>query len=126
MSNYLHFDKKFKIDLTKTKEFVKRNPDILITRADKVNATVIIKKSLYIEKLESLFCDNKYYEKIVSYRLPSLERRTNELTKWFNKIDFTATRTKLEPALQKFNISKAYGLIQITKTDFLLNLLFSL
>ena len=83
---------------------MKQNPDMLITRVDKGNATVIIKKFVYIEKLESLFCDNKYYEKIVSNPLTSLERETNELVKWLNKIDFTATRQKLEPVLQKFKV----------------------
>ena len=58
--------------------------------------------------------------------LPSLERKTNELTKWLNKIDFTATRQKLEPVLQKFNISQAYGLTKMHKIDFLFDLLFPL
>ena len=44
---HTHFDKKFKIDLEKTKEFIKRNPQLLITRADKGNTAVIIKKSDY-------------------------------------------------------------------------------
>ena len=83
LSNYSHFEKKFKIDLAKTKEtkFVKRNSDILITREDKGNSTVIIKKSVYNEKLESLFCDHKYYERISSNPLSSVERKTNELIK---------------------------------------------
>ena len=45
LSTITHNDKKFKIDLKKTKIFIKNNPDILITRADKGNATVIIKQS---------------------------------------------------------------------------------
>ena len=45
LSTRLHNDQKFKIDLEKTKHFIKNNPSILITRADKGNATVVIKKS---------------------------------------------------------------------------------
>ena len=62
LSTTTHNDKKFKIDLQKTKVFNKNNPDILITRADKGNATVIIKQSSYLEKTESLFKDEKYYK----------------------------------------------------------------
>ena len=64
LSTITHNDKKFKIDLQKTKIFIKNNPDILITRADKGNATVIIKQSSYLEKTESLFKDEKYYKEI--------------------------------------------------------------
>ena len=42
----------------------------------------------------------------------------NELIKWLNKLDFTGNGKKLQPVLQKFNISKAYGLIKIHKTGF--------
>ena len=45
LSTITRNDKKFKIDLQKTKIFIKNNPDILITRADKGNTTVIIKQS---------------------------------------------------------------------------------
>ena len=44
LSQDSYFDKKFKIDLKKTKDFIKHNPQLLITRADKGNTTVIIKK----------------------------------------------------------------------------------
>ena len=59
LSTTTHNDKKFKIDIQKTKIFIKNNPVILITRADKGNATVIIKQSSYLEKTESLFKDEK-------------------------------------------------------------------
>ena len=52
LSTLTHTDKKFKIDLQKRKTFIKNNPDIFITRADKGNDTVIIKKSSYLEKLK--------------------------------------------------------------------------
>ena len=55
LSHNTHFDKKLKIDLKKkTKEFIKSNPRLLITRADKGNTTIIIRKLNYIEKTEKL------------------------------------------------------------------------
>ena len=126
LSTRLHNDKKFKIDLEKTRYFIKNNPSILITRADKGNATVVITKSSYLEKTENLFKDQKYYNEIKKNPLPSLERKTNEVIKWLNKIDFTGNGTKLPSVLQKFNISKAYGLIKSIKSVSPLDLLFLL
>ena len=80
--------------------------------------TVIIKKSDYILKTESLFQDNKYYKDCTKNPLPSLEKRTNELVKSLNKCDFSGCGKTLEPVLQKYNISKAYGLIKIHKNGF--------
>ena len=99
-----HIDKKFKIDLENTKTFIKKDPGILITRADKGNATVIIQKSTYLKKTENLFKAKKYYKEINKNPLPSLERKTNELTKKLNNMDFTGNGKKLPPVLQKFSI----------------------
>ena len=74
--------KKFKIDVEKTKHFIKNNPSIQIIRADKGNATVLITKYSYLEKTENLFKVQKYYNEIKKKKkknaLPSLERKTNE------------------------------------------------
>ena len=64
LSTRLHNDKKFKIVLEKTKHFIKNHPSILITRADKGNATVVKTKSSYLEKTENLFKDQKSYDEI--------------------------------------------------------------
>ena len=62
LSQETYFEKKFKIDLRKTKDFIKRNPHLLTIRADKGNTTVIIKKLNYISKTESLFQVKNYYK----------------------------------------------------------------
>ena len=90
----------------------------MITRADKGNAAVIIQKSTYLEKTENLFKDKKYYKEINTNPLPSLERKTNELIKKLNNMDFTGNGKKLPSVLQKFSISKAYDLNKIHKTGF--------
>ena len=56
-------------------------PGIFITRTDKGNAPVIIQKSTYLEKTENLFKIKKYYSEINPNPLPSLERKTNELSR---------------------------------------------
>ena len=44
LSNNSTFEKQLKIDIKLTKTFMKNNKDLFITKADKGNATVIIKK----------------------------------------------------------------------------------
>ena len=99
LSQDSHFDKKFKIDLSKTNEFIKRNPQLLISRADKGNTTVIIKKSDYITKTENLFHDTKYYNEMTKNPLSGLERRTNDLIKSLNKSNFSGFGKTIEPIL---------------------------
>ena len=118
LSHITHFDKKFKIDLKKTKEFIKRNPQLLITRADKGNTIVIIRKLNYIEKTEKLFSDKKYYKQIKTNPLSSLERRSNDLIKLLNKNNFSGFGKKFDSVLQKSNIPKPYGLVKIHKDGF--------
>ena len=54
LSNNSTFEKQLKIDIELTKTFIKNNKDLLITKADKGSATVIIKKSAYLEKMTTL------------------------------------------------------------------------
>ena len=64
LSNNSTVEKQLKIDIKLTKTFIKNNKDLLITKADKGNATVIMKKSAYLERMTTLFNDENYYEKV--------------------------------------------------------------
>jgi len=54
-------DMKISSMLKSTREFVRNNPDIIFTRTDKGNATVILNKSTYIQKMEELLGDKETY-----------------------------------------------------------------
>ena len=69
-------------------------------------------------KNDALFNDQKDHEKIKSNPLSSLDKKTNDLVKWLNKIDFSGAKKQLLPVLTKFSISKAYDLIKIHKAGF--------
>ena len=62
------FEKQLKIVIKLTKAFIKNNKNLLITKADKGNTTVIIEKSYYLAKITKLFNDEKYCEKIKRIR----------------------------------------------------------
>lgn len=47
--------------LKETKEFLKSNPELLVTKADKGNITVVITKEYYSKKMKDLFLDQGTY-----------------------------------------------------------------
>ena len=50
-----HIEKKQKINLHNTKQFIKNHKMLLITKADKGNATVVIEKTVYLNKMNTSF-----------------------------------------------------------------------
>ena len=54
----LQIQKRIIFSLIKTKTFVKYNPQIIFTQADKVNVVVAIDKTQYIQKMKLIFADS--------------------------------------------------------------------
>ena len=117
LSNNSTFEKQLKIDIKLTKTFIKNNKDLLITKADKGNATVIITKSADFEKKTTLFNDEKYYEKIKKNPLAALERKTRLHINKLNAMNCLMNDTIIPRVAQKCNVSKSYGLIKIHKVN---------
>ena len=117
LSNNSTFEKQLKIDIKLTKTFIKNSKDLLITKADKGNATVIIKKSAYYEKMTMLFNDEKYYEKIKKNPFATLERKTRLYINKLNEMNFLMNDTIISRVAQKCNVSKGYSLIKIHKVN---------
>ena len=112
----LHFfDKKLKVDLKRTKEFLSHDNNLLVTRADKGNSTVVIEKQKYVEKMINLFSDSKYYSIINENPLPSLEKNTDALIK---NLRYKSNFHKLQPIFNKCTIARAYGLVKMHKINF--------
>ena len=93
--------------------FIKNNKDLLITKAHKGNATVMIKKSAYLEKMTTLFNDEKYYEKVKKNPLATLERKTRLHLNKLNDMNILMNYTIILRVAQKCNVSKGYSLIKI-------------
>ena len=89
----------------------------MITTADKGNATVIIKKSAYLEKMTTLLNDEKYYEKVKKNPLATLERKTRLHINKLNDMYFLMNDAIIPRIAQKCNVSKGYGLIKIHKEN---------
>jgi len=64
--------------LKKTKEFLKENRDLLVTIVDKGNATVIIKSSEYVQRMEDLLKDRTTYKIIKDDPTNKLQKKSNK------------------------------------------------
>ena len=65
-----------------TKSFLKNNPNIFFTKADKGNVTVCLNKSDCNNKMLELLSDNNTYEKINKNPLNSLIKETSKILKF--------------------------------------------
>ncbi|KAI4484575.1 hypothetical protein M0804_007141 [Polistes exclamans] len=63
----------------KTKRFLKQNPDITVTRSDKGNNTVIMKKDEYLKEMEKLLEDNNTYSLLNKDPTNKFEKMANNL-----------------------------------------------
>lgn len=102
--------------LAQTKKFLKDNPDLLITRADKGNITVITTKIDYVNKINDLLQDKNTYE-ITTDSSTKIQNVANKMiTLWENEGRINAKTGK---DLRTYNgtIAKLYGLPKIHKNN---------
>jgi len=72
--------------LSSTKDFIKNNPDIIFTRADKGNTVVAFDRINYNNKMETLFCDTNTYTIITRNPVNKLRDNFKKqlLKRWLN------------------------------------------
>lgn len=119
ITNYIHKNKSKKTNIDKdeldTRLFLKSNPDILITKADKGNVTVILDKNDYITKSLELLNDETTYHIINKDTTLTIEREHNKI---LNELENSNCISKEESKLYKIynsTIPLFYGLPKIHK-----------
>lgn len=127
--NNLHIsnvDRKIAQKFVETKQFLKKNPDIICTNADKGNITVCMKKSEYIRDMEVLLSNTENFDKLdqnplkklknSSFRMLDNWRKKGLLGKDIRWKDIDTTNTVL---------ARCYGLRKIHKENYPLRLVIS-
>jgi predicted GIY-YIG superfamily endonuclease len=103
--------------IAETKEFLRNNSDLLVTKADKGNVTVLLHKEKYVSEMEKLFSDKTTYQLTSKFSISQLQGRLNRMIskmKDTNAIDVpTAKGLKCHNGI----IAKAYGLPKIHKKE---------
>jgi len=98
-----------------TKKFLKSNPDIIYTRADKGSVTVALDKKEYICKVEDMLKDTETYIEIKKDPTKKLTKDTREiLTRWKTK-DYITQSMYNVIYCSDGNLPRAYGLPKIHK-----------
>ncbi|KAI4489735.1 hypothetical protein M0804_003917 [Polistes exclamans] len=101
----------------KTKQFLKQNPEIIVTRSDKGNNTVIMKKDEYLKEMEKLLEDKNTYSLLNKDPTNKFEKMANNLiTKLQNELIITEAMGK---NLRSYNTvsPKLYGLRKTHKKE---------
>ena len=108
-----------------SKNFLKDNDDIIVTKADKGQTTVILNKIDYIEKMEALLNDESTYRRINKNPVKKLTSKMHSLIKsWLdNKLIDVTTYNYLN--ITNGNLPRCYGLPKIHKVDFPLRIIVS-
>lgn len=98
-----------------TKQFKKNNPELVFTKADKGNVTVVVERSDYVSKIEAVLKDEKTYRVIKNDPTLLIEKKVNKLlNNWFEK-KFICKNENYFLLSREGNISIAYGLPKIHK-----------
>ena len=87
-----HQEKLFSTNLTKTKSYLKHNPNIFFTHADKGNLTICINVLDYQNKMVDLLKDNNTYKLVNKNPLPKLQSDVYKILSHLNNNDYLQTR----------------------------------
>jgi len=86
-------DHKIVSTLSTTKKFIKNNPDIIFTRADKGNSVVTLDRIDYIAKMETLFSDTNTYIAVQRNLVNKLLRDLKAMLKHWLTFEYISTHT---------------------------------
>ncbi|XP_062537658.1 uncharacterized protein LOC134205978 [Armigeres subalbatus] len=125
MINHIHYHKQprhspnewIEKDVNKSKRFLRDNPNLVITKADKGNKIVIMETQEYQCKMEELLSNEDTYKKLTTNPTNRILRSINNLlTEWHNKgyIDGSTQRKLKESSCHPPRI---YGLPKIHKDN---------
>ncbi|XP_072766477.1 uncharacterized protein [Anoplolepis gracilipes] len=108
-----------------SKKFLSDNNDLLVTKADKGQSTVVMNKTDYLLKMESLLSDEFTYKKINKNPTKPLMNKINSLLKsWLNN-KLIDERTYKHLNCTNGNLPRCYGLPKTHKPGFPLRIIVS-
>lgn len=106
---------KFNANLKKTRYFLKENSDVFVTNADKGNVTVVLNKSDYFGKMETLLNNETIYEQTNKDKTLEVQKEINILINQWEEEKRISTQDAKGLKSNNCVISKLYGLAKIHK-----------
>ena len=97
------------------KRFLSNNGNIIVTKADKGNVTVLMDKKQYISEIEKIFGDTKVYKRIDSSKIPITHNQLNKMVSKWHDMGIIDKQTTLHLKSNNGIEGRAYGLPKIHK-----------
>ncbi|EZA52483.1 hypothetical protein X777_08599 [Ooceraea biroi] len=97
--------------------FLKNNNNLMITRADKGQVTVVMNKSRYREQMNEMLSDTTTYLKFNKDPNKNLTNKMNDLIKLWSSLGIIDQQTYKYLRTTNSNISRCYGLPKIHKPE---------
>lgn len=111
-----HHDTKLNYkQIKETKQFIKKNPQIVITKPDKSNKTVILNKQDYEEKMNFLLSDSNTYEKLKTDPTNKYQKQNNDLIKKWENGNLISANLANKLKINNSHSPKIYGLPKLHK-----------
>jgi len=108
-----------------TKKFVKDNPNILFTRADKDNTVVALDKNEYINNMETCLSDSDTYIRLKHNPIKKLFHELKTMLKRWNNLKYVSSHSYSFLNTSNAILPRAYGLPKIHKAGYSLRIIVS-
>lgn len=115
--NINHDQKLLNKNINFTKKFIKQNPQIIITKPDKSNKTVILNKTDYENKMQTLLNDTNTYKKLTSNPTTKYQKLNNNLIKSWENSNLISPETAKNLKINNAHPPRIYGLPKLHKPD---------
>ena len=102
-------------DIIKSKKFLAENANVLITKADKGNKTVILSSTEYHDKMQALLNDENTYRKLKSDPTAKITKKIGVLVDEWRENKYIDPRTHRKLKVTSSNPPRIYGLPKIHK-----------
>jgi len=112
-----HIDRHITSSFNVCQKFLKNNKDILVTKADKGQATVIMDMKNYTDKMNLLLQDQSTYSKLKKDPIKKLTTKMSTLVKSWRDNDLIDVSTYKLLNTTNGNLPRCYGLPKIHKTN---------
>lgn len=112
-------------EFSKCKKFLAENKDILVTRADKGQVTVIMNNDKYLHQMSELLNDSSTYKIIKKDPIKNMSQKVNDLVKSWRDNNLIDEHTYNNLKCTNGNTPRAYGLPKIHKAGTPLRIIIS-
>ncbi|XP_071573819.1 uncharacterized protein [Temnothorax nylanderi] len=120
-----HIDRYFTKEFIICKKFLRDNDDVLVTKADKGQITVILDKNSYVNQMTGMLNDQTTYKKLMKDPINKITTKINELVKAWHDNGIVSDQMYRRLNCTNGNLPRAYGLPKVHKAGFPLRVIVS-